>query len=297
MSNKSYVGADKVYYALVTQDDADGYVADTPSYLAPVINLSQAPKSNNKVQYADNQSYDSATNEGETEIEVELTGMSLQTQAILTGKVYDVATGRMFDHGGTPPYIAIGCRAKRSGGGYRYFWFLKCTPQPPAEEASSETDTPDFKSSKMKFTAIRTIYQWELIDSTLTDSAKRVVGDTEDTNFVATTWYDNVQVPVAGTAPSLTATPSPADAATGVAVGIAPTITFSNALRTGVLGILLTADDGTIVDSAYTIDAANKVVTITPDSDLSSSTTYLISVAARDVYGQTLRAVYDFTTT
>ncbi len=294
MSDKSYVGADKVYYALVTQDDADGYVADTPSYLAPVMTISHTPKVNSKVQYADNQAYDAATAEGETEMEIELTGMSLATQAILTGKVYDAASGRMFDNGGTPPYVAIGFRAKRSGGGYRYFWYLKCTPQAPAEEAASETDTPEFKSSKLKLTAIRTIYQWDLGD--ITDSVKRVVGDDEDNSFVATTWYDDVQIPVDGAAPSLTGTPSPTDGASSVVVSVSPTVTFSNALRTGVYSALLTKDDGTLVASAYTIDAANKVLTINPTVNLSATTTYLITVVARDTFGQTLRAVYDFTT-
>lgn len=294
MSDKSYVGADKVYYALVTQDDSSGYVADTPSYLAPVMTITHTPKSSSKTQYADNQPFDAFTAEGETEMEIELTGMSLQTQAILTGKVYDAATGRMFDNGGTPPYVAIGFRAKRSGGGYRYYWYLKCTPQPPAEEQASATDTPDPKSSKMKLTAIRTIYQWDL--GSIDDSAKRVVGDDEDTNFSATTWYDDVQVPVAGATPSFTCTPSPVDGATGVAVGVSPTLTFSNALRTGTFGVAITKDDGTLVASAYSINAANKVVTINPNSDLTSSANYLITVAVRDMYGQTLRAVYNFTT-
>ncbi len=294
MSDKSYVGADKVYYAVVTQDDVSAYVADTPAYLAPVMNITHAPKVNSKTQYADNQPFDAFTAEGETEMEIELTGMSLQTLAILTGKVYDAATGRMFDNGGTPPYVAIGFRAKRSGGGYRYYWYLKCTPLAPAEEAASATDTPDPKSSKMKFTAIRTTFQWDLGD--INDSSKRVVGDDEDSNFSATTWYDDVQVPVAGATPSLTCTPSPADGATGVAVGVSPTLTFSNALRTGTYGVLITKDDGTLVASAYTIDAAKKVITINPDSNLSASSNYIVSVAVRDTYNQTLRAVYNFTT-
>src|SRR5690349_1761386 len=103
MSDKSYVGADKVYYAIVTQDDSSGYVADTPAYLAPVMNVTHTPKTNSKVLYADNQPFDAATAEGETDMEVEITGMSLQTLATITGKVYDASTGRMFDNGGQPP--------------------------------------------------------------------------------------------------------------------------------------------------------------------------------------------------
>jgi len=84
-----------------------------------------------------------------------------------------------------------------------------------------------------------------------------------------------------------------------VAVNVAPTLTFNNALTTGVSGISLVEDDGTVVPATITINAANKVVTITPDDDLSLTTTYLIVVSgAKDIYGQTLAiTAYDFTTT
>jgi hypothetical protein len=69
-------------------------------------------------------------------------------------------------------------------------------------------------------------------------------------------------------------------------------------LRTGVTGIALVEVDGTIIASAITIDATNKIVTINPTSNLDASTQYLIIVSgARDVYGQALAiAAYDFTT-
>src|SRR5690242_13132568 len=178
MTNKSFVGVDNIYYALVTQDDSSAYAAGTPAYLAPAMNIAQAPKTNSKVQYADNQPFDAMSSEGETELDVEITGMTPQTLATLLGRVYDAATGRMFDNGGTPPDIALGFRAKKRGGYYRYYWFLKGSFQSPAEEQATETDTPDPKSTKLKFTAIRTIKTFTLNGSGLVDSVKRVVGET-----------------------------------------------------------------------------------------------------------------------
>src|SRR5512138_26981 len=126
MSNlKSFVGVDQIYYALVTQDDSSAYAAGTPAYLAPAMNIAQAPKANSKTQYADNQPFDAMSSEGETEMDIEVTGLPLDIQATLLGRVYDAATGRMFDNGGTPPDVALGFRAKKRGGDYRYYWFLK----------------------------------------------------------------------------------------------------------------------------------------------------------------------------
>lgn len=298
VNKKSFVGVDKIYYALVTQDDADAYAAGTPAAFAPAMNIVQAPKSNSKTQYADNQPFDSMSSEGETEIDVEITGLPLDLHATIMGRVYDAATGRFFDNGGTPPDIALGFRAKKRGGDYRYYWFLKGSFQAPSEEQASETDTPDPKSTKLKFVAVRTIRQFALT-ALLTDSVKRTIGETSDANFVATTWFDAVQVPSVGTPAAFSCTPSPVDAATGVAISVSPTLTFSNALRSGAEnGIIITSVAGVPVACARTINAARTVVTLNPDANLGALTDYLIIVpGVVDIYGQALaNTVYDFET-
>jgi len=297
VNKRSFVGVDQIYYALVTQDDSSAYAAGTPAVFAPAMKIAQAPKSNSLVQYADNQPFDSMNSEGETELNVEITGLPLDIHAEITGRVWDAATGRFFDNGGTPPDIALGFRAKKSNGDYRYYWFLKGKFAAPNEEQETQTDTPAPKSTSLKFTAVRTVKTFALTGS-ITDSVKRVVGETSDANFSATTWFDDVQVPVAGSPDALTCTPSPADAASGVAVSVSPTLTFNNALRTGVTGIALVEVDGTVIAAAITINAANLVVTINPTVDLDPATQYLIVVSgARDIYGQALAiTAYDFTT-
>ena len=293
---KSYVGVDQVYYALVTQDDSSGYVAGTPAYLAPVMTITQEPTSSSKTQYADNQPFDVMTSEGETKVSCEITGLTASALATLLGMTYDVTNARVFDNGGTPPYVAIGFRGMKSDSTYRYFWFLKGRFSKPKDEISTKADAPDLKSITLEFTAIKTTYAFTLVGGGLTDGVKRVFGETSDTNFSATTWWGAVQVPSAGAVPALTCTPSPADGATGVAQAVVPTLTFSNALVTGTGGILLTKNDGAIVSTTYTINAALKVITLTPGSSLSTGK-YLITVASViDVYGQAFaRTVYDFT--
>jgi len=296
-NKKSFVGVDKIYYALVTDDDADAYAADAPVVFAPAMKIAQSPKSNAKVQYADNQPFDSMSSEGETELDIEVTGITLDTLATVLGRVYNTVTGRMYDNGGTPPDVALGFRAKMRGGFYRYYWFLKGTFSSPPEEIASETDTPDPKSLKLKFTAIRTIRQFAL-DGSVTDSVKRVIGDTSDSTFSATTWFDAVQTPTTGSPSAIACTPSPADAATGVAVSVSPTLTFNNALRTGVNGISLVTAGGDVIAAAITIDATNKIVTINPNSNLGASTVHIITLSGvTDIYGQTLAlTAYNFTT-
>ena len=294
---KSVVGLRDLYYALVTQDDASAYAADTPAYFAPAMTASQAPASNSKTQYADDGPFDTMSSEGETVIDLEATGIPLDVLAIVLGKVFDAATGRMFDNGGTPPDVALSFRSKKSNGSYKYFQYLKGKFTAPSEEQASDTDTPDPKPTKITFTGIKTVYQFDL--GAINDGVKRVVGDEDATGFSGTTWFNAVQVPVAGSPSALTCTPSPADGASAVVVSVNITLTFNNALASGSEnGIILTTAAGAIKACARTINAARTVVTLDPTTNMAASTTYLVTVAGvTDIYGQTLAdTVYDFAT-
>jgi phi13 family phage major tail protein len=294
---KSLIGVDNLYYALVTQDDSSGYVAGTPKYLAPLANIAIKPKASMKTQYFDNIPMDSLFAEGESEGDIEIQGLPLDVKAELLGKTYDAVNGRLYDDGGTPPYVALGFRSQKSDGTFKYYWYLKGQFSPPDDEAATKKAEPDPKSAKMKLTALYTTYLFN-VDGVNSRSVKKTEGDTALTAFSATGWFSSVQVPAPGAKPALTCTASPVDGATGVAVGVAPTLTFSNQLVTGTYGVLLTKNDGAIVTATISINAALKVITITPGSNLSASTKYLITVAGvKDIYGQTFaNTVYDFTT-
>lgn len=294
---KSVLGLRDLYIALLSQDDASAYAAATPQYFAPAVNASQTPTTNSKTQYADDQAFDVMTAEGETKIDLEVTAIPLEMQALVLGKEYDAATGRMFDNGGTPPDVALSFRAVKSNGAYVYFQYLKGKFSSPAQETATKTDSPDPKNTKITFTAVKTIYQFDLGD--VNDGVKRVVGDEDATDFDGSTWFDAVQVPVVGSPAAFTCTPSPADAATGVVVSSNVTLTFANPLAGNAEnGIILTSAAGVPVACARTLNAARTVVTLNPDSNLSSATDYLVVVAGvTDIYGQAFATtVYDFET-
>ena len=294
---KSAVGLRDIYYALVTTDDASAYAAGTPAYFAPAMTASQAPATNAKTVYADDGPFEVAVNEGETKIDFEVTNIPIEVLAAVLGKVFDAATGRMFDNGGTPPDVALSFRSLKSNGSYRYFQFLKGKFSAPSEEQASSTDSPDPKPAKITYTAVKTIHQFDLGD--INDGVKRVIGDQDTTGFSATNWFTSVQVPSAGSPSALTLTPVPADAATGIVVTSNITCTFSNAIAGNAEnGIILTTAAGVPVAVARTLNAGRTVVTLNPDASLSASTEYLLIVAGvTDIYGQALATtVVNFTT-
>ena len=266
--------------------------------MAPLITANHAPASNSKTQYADDGPYDVLIAEGETKIDLEVSMIPVEIQAILLGKTFDASTGRMFDNGGTPPDVALSFRSIKSNGKYRYYQFLKGKFSAPGEEQSTRTDTPDPKNLKITYTAVKTVRPFTLPGS-ITDGVKVVKGDEDATNFTGATWFSSVQVPVIGSPAAFTCTPSPADAATGVAVTVSPTLTFSNPLAGNAEnGIIITSVAGAVVALARTLNAARTIVTLNPDSNLAGTTQYLIIVpGVTSIYGQALaNTVYDFTT-
>ena len=276
-------GVDKLYYALVTQDDLNGYVAGTPKQLAPLQLAVQTPETNSKTSYYDNQPMFNDVSKGATKLKLDITSLPLTIQAELLGNVYDATTESMYENGGTPPNIALGFRAKNSDGTYTLVWYYKATCAPYEEQAKSESDTPEPQGVQIEITAVRTVYQF-VQSASVTDSAKRRISRKQAD---VATWFDAVKVPVNSAAPSLTLTANPANNATGVAVGVAPTLAFSNQLVTGTDGVVLMKSDGTLPTCTLAINTALKVITITPGSNLTAAGVYYIIISdVKDIYGQ-----------
>jgi len=296
---KSKIGLDNLYIAEVTADSAAAYTAGTPAWLAPAAEANQEPSTAFQIQYADDQPYDVATSEGETKIGLTITGLDLETLAMITGKVFDGTTGRMYDNGGIAPFMALGFRSKKSNGAYRYYWFLKGKFDMPKEAVATLADKPDPKTLDLSFTAIRTVHQWSL-GGGVTDSVKRVIGDDDTAAFDDTGWFTQVQVPGVATPSALalsSSVPTP-DGATGVSKTANQTLTFNNALAADSINhILLIAKVDAIVEAAsYALDATKKIVTIDPTGTLAGTTEYIITYAVTDIYGSTLKGALNFTT-
>jgi len=300
---KVTVGVDSVYYAEVTQDDADGFVVGTPARLAPAMELKGTANISQEGLYADNDLDDDLQSEGPTDIEMISPNFAEEVLADLLGDVYDAATGRVFENAdpSRAKFFALGYRFRKSNGHYRYRWYLKCKAQRPSEEAQSESDKITFKPKTLKIKAYRTIYKFDhLGDGSYMQGGKKVKGDEDDANFDASTWFAAVQIPGAGTPSAFSLTPVPADGATGVVISANLTLTFTNALQGGrEAGItLINLDTQAPVAVARTINAARTVVTLNPSSNLGASTDYAIIVHdVVDIHGQALTdAVYNFTT-
>lgn len=109
---------------------------------------------------------------------------------------------------------------------------------------------------------------------------------------------DEIKTLFAGSGPADVAlvSISPEDNEHDVEVDTAITLTFNNKIVED--SIIVTKNDGTIVEGEKVWNAAGKVVTFTPTDDLDIGGTYLVTIGGvADIYGKTLApSVKNFTT-
>lgn len=293
---KSYIGVSDLYYTLISEDSAAVYTPGVPVLLAPVAEISQEPNVSSETQYMDNTAFDVASGEGETQVTITISNLPLETQAILLGRVLDATVGRLYDQGGTPPYIALGFRSLKSNGKYRYYWFLKGKFELPGEAARTKTDTVEFQPVELTFTGIFSTFEFTVGPGAIKAKTKRVIGDEDVPNFVGAAWFNAVQIPayVAPAALALSAS-DPIDGAAGVAVSKTILLTFNNALN-DTRGVVVVKADGTPVVCANSLDATAKILTVNPNANLDAASTYIVAIGVIDVHGQALNTAINFAT-
>ncbi|PKH44211.1 Ig-like domain-containing protein [Nocardioides alpinus] len=111
------------------------------------------------------------------------------------------------------------------------------------------------------------------------------------------TWSFTTDTPDT-TAPTVTGR-TPAVGATGVALGVSPTATFSEAVQQATIALELRGPGSTLVPATVTYDAATRTATLDPSGTLASNTTYTVNLSgARDASGNQVQPVsWSFTTT
>ena len=193
-----FIGISDLHYALVTKDDATGYVAEKPKYLAPAANVLQAPSVATKTRYYDNRAMYTTSTEGETAITAVVSGVPIEVAAEFLGKTYDTVSKRFLDTGKAgAPWTALSFRYEVEGG-VKYYQYLKGKFAPYNEEGATTTNDIDEKTTSLNYTAVVTAYsKFKLPDGEnqfVAAPLKRIVADTRtDSTVTNETWFGEVQ--------------------------------------------------------------------------------------------------------
>lgn len=292
-----FVGVDSLHTALIIEDSTTNYIAETPEYFAPTAEIVNDTEVEVQPTYYDNVTANNYITEGATTVTMTVSGVPARKAAKYLGKHYDEASGRVLDTGDpNPPDVALSFRYNKGKNAFRYYQYLKGKFSGGTEEAATKTNSVDIKTYQMTFSAVVTTKQWP-IDGEL-KGMKKIYADTTDEQFDASGWFEQVQTPDTSEAPTALSLISslPVDEAVGVAIGNDIVLTLSNKVLSQT--ITLFTDTFLPVPAVITKDATGKILTISPNVDLSAQTSYVLIITnVIDVHGQKLEnEVIGFTT-
>jgi len=145
------VGLESLHYAILTDGATPTY--GVPAIIAPAITAKITPKVNMDMLYADNKGIEVAQTLSEVDVELNTQDIPLEVQAALLGHTLDSTKGVLTKSANDiAPYVAIGFKAKKANGKYRYVWLLKGMFQELEEDYATKEDKVKFSTPTLKGT-------------------------------------------------------------------------------------------------------------------------------------------------
>lgn len=276
-------GLESMHYAKMLSDTVGAVAYANPKRLQNVQQIQVNPIIATSNINADNKTEEVAICTG-ADTTIQRVMFTPEEEADLLGRVVDENGGIFGGRTDNPPYVAIGYkRTLGTSGKSMYVWLYKLKFKPSNSTADSEaTDNinPQFDSYTARATIRDADKQW--IYSIISSDP-----NFGETFFTAAT----LQKLSSGITPTALALSSsvPVDEATGSSKTAPITLTFSNKILSEAVSLM--KDDGTVVTVTKSFDTTGKILTVTPSSTLTGSTTYIVALnGVMDIYGQTLAA-------
>ena len=191
------IGLDKLYYAKITEDTKGDETYETPLPLAKAMSAELSVELAEATLYADdgaaeiikefkNGTLSLGIDDIGVAIASDLTGASIDENKVLISSSED---------GGDP--VAIGFRAKKANGKYRYFWLYRVKFGIPATNLTTKGDSITFSTPTIEGTILRRNkedgqgrHPWK---------AEVNEGDEGVTSEIITGWYTKVYEPTFAT--------------------------------------------------------------------------------------------------
>lgn len=187
------IGLDKLYYAKITEDENGEETYGAPTPLAKAMSADLSVELAEATLYADdgaaevvkefkNGTISLGVDDIGASVAADLTGVKLDSNHVIISSSED---------GGSP--VAIGFRAKKSNGKYRYFWLYKVKFGIPATNLATKGDSITFSTPTIEGTVLRR----NKVDANGNHPWKAEVteGDKDVAASVISNWYKTVYEP------------------------------------------------------------------------------------------------------
>lgn len=149
------IGFDQLYYAKITEDESGIESYASPTKLAKAISADLSVEMAEATLYADDGAAEIAKEFKSGTLSLGVDDIGSQVASDLTGSTIDnsgVVIAASED-GGDP--VAVGFRAKKANGKYKYFWLYRVKFGIPATALATKGDSISFSTPKIEGTILR----------------------------------------------------------------------------------------------------------------------------------------------
>lgn len=188
------IGLDKLYYAKITENENGEETYGTPTQLAKAISAELSVELAEAILYADDGASEIVKEFKSGTLSLGVDDIGSEAASSLTGAVIDsnkVLISSSEDGGGA---VAIGFRAKKANGKYRYFWLYRVKFGIPETNLETKGDSITFSTPTIEGTVLRRNeadtegrHPWK---AEVTEGAEGVAAD------IISGWYESVYEPV-----------------------------------------------------------------------------------------------------
>ena len=191
------IGLDKLYYAKITEDEVGNETYEVPKTLAKAVSAELSVELAEATLYADDSAAEIVKEFKSGTLTLGVDDVGIEIASDLTGAQIDrnnvlISAGQ---DAGSP--VAIGFRAKKSNGKYKYYWLYRVKFGIPAASLATKGDSISFSTPSIEGTVLCR----NKVDASGKHPWKAEVteGDTGVTESVINDWYKNVYEPTYGT--------------------------------------------------------------------------------------------------
>ena len=187
------IGLDKLYYAKITEDENGNETYATPVQLAKAMNADLSVELAEATLYADDGAAEIVKEFKNGTLSLGVDDVGAAVASDLTGATID-ANGVVVStsEDGCDP-VAVGFRAKKSNGKYKYYWLYRVKFGIPATNLATKGDSITFSTPTIEGTILRR----NKVDGNGKHPWKAEVteGDSAVTANTITNWYKEVYEP------------------------------------------------------------------------------------------------------
>lgn len=187
------IGLDKLYYAKITEDKDGNETYETPIPLAKAMTADLSVELAEATLYADDGAAEIVKEFKSGTLSLGIDDLGASIASDLTGATID-SDGVIIstqEDGGAP--VAVGFRAKKANGKYKYYWLYRVKFGIPATNLATKGDSITFSTPTIEGTILRrnkvdgaNKHPWK---------AEATEGDAKVSADIIANWYKNVYEP------------------------------------------------------------------------------------------------------